>query len=634
MPRINLRHGGQRRPYIRVLRFISGTGRKARSGHSLARFCPANAVASRQADVSPVTPFRMQFFFDMVHHNPGEAPFSTAFNDPQHLARYGCNGQVFKHLNCVATYAATGVDVFPAGSPARLWLGQRLEGIEREIAAAKAAGLQVFYHLDLFVLPVELVRHFHAEITDERGRISLDRTQTLELHRIMFRELAARFPQVDGYIIRVGETYLQDTPHHTGNAAVPQGGRNWRADYHYAEMLRGEPAATGWSTAQAAGYVKLLQFLRDEVCVHLGKYVFFRTWDVFPDRLHARLDHYRAVTDRIEPHPRLLFSIKHTALDFWRRVKPNDCIGEGRHAQVIEVQCQREYEGKGAYPNYFMDRLIDGFAEDRPARGLREMVAHPLVRGLYSWSRGGGWHGPYLPHELWPDLAMGVLGRFARDPSRPEHEHFAAYAREQLGLAPADAARFRELCCLSSEAVLKGRYCEVFDEQLRGELLPTVNWMRDDRLGGREQLRPLLLHLWQQRRLETALREKDEAVALWQRIEKLAEDIAWPEARTGEFVRTSAAYGRLLFSIARDGWRVLAAGIAGEQTGEWDFAGITVAAQDYRRHWTEYRTLASSALCPSLYHGYYLSLAHEPEIPGLDESVDYYLQCATNSSAR
>ena len=26
----------------------------------------------------------------------------------------------------------------------------------------------------------------------------------------------------------------------------------------------------------------------------------------------------------------------------------NPCIGIGKHQQVVEVQCQREYEGKGA----------------------------------------------------------------------------------------------------------------------------------------------------------------------------------------------------------------------------------------------------------------------------------------------
>ena len=84
----------------------------------------------------------MKYILDMVHHNPGEPPFQTRFLNPAHLADYGFNGQVFKHINCVATFAATGVDCFPAGSPERAWLKKFTPGIEREIAAAKARGLK------------------------------------------------------------------------------------------------------------------------------------------------------------------------------------------------------------------------------------------------------------------------------------------------------------------------------------------------------------------------------------------------------------------------------------------------------------------------------------------------------------
>src|SRR5436190_291452 len=136
----------------------------------------------------------MKFILDMVHHNPGEPRFQSAFLNPEHLVDYGFNGQVFKHINCVATFAASGVDVFPEGSPDRAWLEEFTPGIEQEIASAKAKGLKVFYHIDLFVLPKRLVEHFKAEICDQTGRISLERPRTLELHRVLFDELTERFP--------------------------------------------------------------------------------------------------------------------------------------------------------------------------------------------------------------------------------------------------------------------------------------------------------------------------------------------------------------------------------------------------------------------------------------------------------
>ncbi len=562
----------------------------------------------------------MRYLLDMVHHNPGEPPFATRFSDPAHLRDYGFNGQVFKHINCVATYAATGVDCFPAGTPERAWLDGFTPGIEREIARAKARGLQVFFHLDLFVLPRRLVDHFHAEICDSlTGRILLERPRTLALHAVLFAELAQRFPAVDGYIIRVGETYLFDTPHHTGNSPIPRVGPAWTPDYLYAETLAGRPPQEPrWAPQQAEAYVTLLRFLRQEICERHGQQLFFRTWDVFPDKLHARLDHYLEVTNAVEPHPKLAFSIKHTALDFWRRVKVNECLTRGRHPQIIEVQCQREYEGKGAYPNYVMAGVIDGFEENAGKIGLKDLLGSPQILGVYAWSRGGGWFGPYLKHELWPDLNAYVLAAYVNDPRRTEAAIFREYAEERLGLNAVAARDFRELCLLSSRAILLGRHCAAFDQTLAESVLPTACWMRDDRLGGRGQLAVVLDYLRAHRAEAAALAEKAEAVRLWEQIEDLAKRLSFPDAATGEVVTISATYGRVLFSIVHQGWRALIAGGRGHREEFLD------AASHYEAGWREFRALGESPWCASLYEGRYFNLPGTPEVAGMDASLEYY----------
>jgi hypothetical protein len=571
----------------------------------------------------------MKFILDMVHHNPGEPPFQSAFLNPAHLVDYGYNGQAFKHINCIATFAAAGVDCFPAGSPERAWLDDFTPRIEHEIAAAKTKGLKVFYHIDLFVLPKRLVEHFKDEICDpQTGRILLDRQRTFNLHRILFNELCARFPQVDGFIIRVGETYLYDTPHHTGNGPIPHLGQAWTPEYAYQELLDGNPVEPNWSDAQTDAYVKLIRFLRREICVQHEKILIFRTWDMFPDKLHARLDHYLAVTDKIRPHEKLIFSIKHTALDFWRYVKVNECLTRGKHPQIIEVQCQREYEGKGAYPNYVMDGVVNGFEEDIRRTGLKDLLANPKILGVYSWSRGGGWYGPHLQCELWPDLNAYVLGQFVQNPDRSEEEIFCDYVRERLKLKGRDARNFRALCELSATAILKGRYCAAFDRDLGGGLLPTACWMRDDRLGGRIQLKLVFEYLYQRGLIREALREKAEAVTLWRKIEELAGQIAWPSGEIGGFVKVSAQYGHLLFNIVHEGWRVLAAGFVGDRTGLYDRAEIQNAAAHYMACWRKYRVLAAAPLCASLYKGRYFNLPGTPLVAGLDESVAHYEQLA------
>ncbi len=570
----------------------------------------------------------MKFILDMVHHNPGEPPFQTRFLDPAHLADYGFNGQVFKHINCVATFAASGVDCFPAGSPERAWLEKFTPGIEREIAAAKKQGLKVFYHIDVFVLPRRLVEHFKNEICDpQTGRILLDRPQTLALHKILFDELTARFPQVDGYIIRVGETYLFDTPHHIGNGPIPKNGPDWAPNYLYAEMLSGQaPAAPRWDKTQTNAYVKLLNFLREELCVRHGKQIFFRTWDIFPDKLHASLPHYLDVTDQVEPHPKLAFSIKHTALDFWRHVKVNECLTEGNHPQIIEVQCQREYEGKGAFPNYVMDGVINGFEENTKKIGLKDLVSHPKILGVYSWSRGGGWYGPYIENELWPDLNAFVLAQFVENPARTEKEIFLAYACERLGLRNGDVNRFRELCLTSARAVLKGRHCAAFDRALNEAVLPTACWMRDDRLGGCDQLAEVFDHLDKTNLCDEALTEKSEAVRLWERVAFLARQIEWRDHETAQFANLSAQYGLKLFRAIAAGWRVMMAGRVAAKKSALDETELESALAAYDAAWADYQSLAALPGCPTLYSGRYFNLPGQPEVSGLAQSVAYFRQ--------
>lgn len=429
----------------------------------------------------------MEFIMDMVHHNPGEPPFDTAFLKPEKLTAYGYNAQVFKHINTAVSFRNFDPELFEDEPEAAAWIHAAAERIRREeIAPARAAGLQVYYHIDLFVLPEAMKKKYAAQICTPDGRISLDREMTLEIHRAMFDELFRDF-DIDGLIIRVGETYLHDTPYHTGNGAVEYGDREQEIE----------------------SFAKLLAFLCSEVCEKHGKYLFFRTWDCFPDRFHADPQYYLDVTDRIEPHPKLIFSIKHTVLDFWRNVKFNECLTIGHHRQIIEVQCQREYEGKGAYPSYVMNGVINSFSENRLPKGLRDIQNHPLICGIYTWSRGGGWFGPYIKNEFWCDLNAYVISGFAKSPDKTEEDLFYQYTKEVMGLSEEDGRSFRQLCLAANEAVLHGRYITAFDRQYEEGIMPCQNWMRDDRLGGMKQLRPTFVYLYDRDLLDAAVYEKN-----------------------------------------------------------------------------------------------------------------------------
>jgi hypothetical protein len=554
----------------------------------------------------------MKYVLDMVHDNPGEAPFETSFRDPKVLKEFGYNGQVFKYWNCAADFHDFDPRLFRPGDRDLVWMAGLREKLAEQFGKAKRAGLKVYCHIDLFVLPVKLVQKYQGSLCDENGRISINAPLTLKIHRIMFDELFSLFPEVDGLIIRVGETYLYDTPFHTGNGPIRS------SQYEGSEV----PVSV-----EQERYVKLIDFLREEICVRHGKLLFFRTWDCYPDRFHASLPYYLSVTDRIPVHEKLFFSIKHTALDFWRYVRFNPCIGQGKHKQIVEVQCQREYEGKGAYPDYIMDGVINGFPETEHPEGLKDALKSGLVCGIFGWSRGGGWYGPYLKNEFWCRLNAAVLARWSNDTDQDEEIIFHAFARRELGLTEGDAAKLRLICSLSQQAVLYGRYCGPYDRTLHGKLMPTALWMRDDRLGGLQQLEPVFKNLKSAGTLDEALKEKCKSVEIWEKILRLSGSLTSGNAELRNYLVTSSRYGHDLFQLVSAAWKIFARAYNGtlqEKNAKKDFA-------DYDRALLQYESIETLPDAPTLYRGIYLNLPGSPECKGMQDSIE---QCRAEAEGQ
>lgn len=538
------------------------------------------------------------FLLDLVHHNPGEPPLQTRFVDPSFLAELGYGGQVLKHLN-----ASVALSPFPATEEERVWLERAQAARDSEIAAAKRAGLRVYYHVDLFLLPKGVIEANRGEICDAKGRIDVTRPATLELHRTLFDEMFCRYPDVDGLVIRVGECYLFDTPHHAGNTAVP---------LHDPEISREE---------QVRRFKLLVEFLRNEICVRHRKTLIYRTWDYFGDRFHADPAFYLAVTDAIEPHANLVFSIKHTAGDFFRGCVPNPCIGIGRHPQIVEVQCQREYEGKGAFPNYVIRGVVDGFPEVPQPKGLSEWIGNPLFDGLWTWSRGGGWFGPYLKHEFWPELNVRVLLEWYRNPAAGEHEAFDRVCAERFGMNAESRAAFRSLCLTAEEAVWLGRSIPAlarlrnFTEADSGRL-----WMRDDRLGGIDRLKSAFEELESAGMLDEALEEKRRAARLFQEMAEQSAFISCRSPKDTDTLRASAVYGARLFEAIALGWEIL--------IRRWRAArGCGAPVRDvevnaFREAWRRYEaTLEEHPLAATLYLPHGWAWPGQTPSPGLEASV-------------
>jgi len=546
---------------------------------------------------------RTNYLLDMVHHNPGEAPFQSRFTDPGELAALGYTGQVVKHLNACVPLGCGAEIEFPGTNEEEVWLAAASAERDAEIAAAKRAGISIFYHVDLFVLPKRIIERHQEELCDGKGRVDVTRPATLELHRKLLAGLFERYPDVAGLVIRVGETYLLDTPHHGGNSAVP---------LHDVAIAREE---------KIRRFIILLQFLREEVCVRHGRTLIYRTWD-FGFNFHESPDFYLGVTDAIEPHPELIFSIKHTTGDFFRGGLPNPCLGLGRHRQIVEVQCQREYEGKGAYPNYIARGVIEGFPEVPQPIGLRDWRKSPLWAGLWTWSRGGGWFGPYLKSELWCELNVRVLASWVQSPDRTEKEAFDAVCEKDFGMDAVSRQLFRELCMAAEEAIWLGRSSPALARLTGFSRVDVVElWMRDDRLGGLDQVKGLFAELHAGNCLAESIEEKKQAALLFSRAQDLAGKIQTSDPSICEAIRTSAAYGAHLFAIIAKGWELMSQIWLAEQ----DPSAPRLTQADvsaYRQLWDSYRALPSEhPACATLYEESYWAWPGTPPAPGMSASI-------------
>jgi len=214
----------------------------------------------------------------------------------------------------------------------------------------------------------------------------------------------------------------------------------------------------------------------------------------------------------------------------------------GRHQQIVEVQCAREYEGKGAFPNYVAHAVIDGFEEHQYRKNegkisnLKELYATGKLAGIWTWSRGGGWEGPYPKSELWCELNAWVMAQWANHPTETEESVFHRYARNVLNLNEKDAAKFRRIALLSEQATISG---------LRSVAYPAdvfSMWVRDEYITF-----PALPK--DARKAAVIVTEKEEAVRMWNEIVKLSKQIHFSDETTRNVVLVSCEYGRQMYRI-------------------------------------------------------------------------------------
>ena len=504
---------------------------------------------------------RFPVLFNMVHHNPGEPPFLTHYNEPGHLKQLGYTGQIPKlSPQCGLTYDKAFPELIAEPSAERMWIERHAQSVRLCMTYARQLGMPLYPFVDVLVVPQSLWKRYGEEMK-VNGRLSIRSERTREVTRAQIEEIFRRYPDLDGLTVRFGETYLHDTPFHRGTRPV------YSPEEH----------------------TILLNLLRDEVCVKRNKTLIYRTWDF--GELHTQVGQYTKATDPVEPHPKLLFSIKHANADFIRGVRFNTTVGAGKHPQIVEVSVnQAGLCGRCSHPYYIGQGVIEGWKEMKEPKGLRDLLDNDQIKGVWIWCWGDGWVGPYISNELWNDINEYVLRKWTLDPQQSEEFYFNEYAAGTLGLKDQALKDFRKLVMLATDGTFLGQQ-SVID--------PVSDWWcRDHYLTAVD-----ISHQVESGKADECLAEKAKAVGMWKEAERLAAGIALKDPRDTEFMRVSTTYGRIKYQVIEQLWRLqllLAEERIKKQPLDEEAARTAVTA--YEKAFEEWRRLKrDNPCCPTLY---------------------------------
>ncbi len=542
---------------------------------------------------------QLTYILDMVFNNPGEAPTVTKYKDPVFLKETGYNGMVPAwHIQCAITYDTFDKGIIPEGSKEREWILNKQKEIKKKLKKAEDAGMPVYAFTDVLVLPTLILEKYKDQLVKQTENSSgfnaihgklvpdINRPLTQKLIRIQIDELFKTFPELDGLVIRFGETYLFDTPYHSGGNPVPGQGKE-----------------------SIEGHVKMINILRDEVCVKRDKKLFYRTWD-FGNFFHTNPEVYNAITDRIEPHKNLAFSIKYTKGDFHRLTPFNPTLGIGKHNYIVEYQCQPEYYGKGAHADYLFNGMLNGFEEYsqimKPGEktSIKNLTDDPKFIGLWTWSRGGGWQGPYIKNELWCDLNAFTAVDWANNTSLSEND-VIKMAAKKIGVMPRSVDDFIKLAHLSPKGVVRG-HCSLIDITKANF---NVWWMRDHFMSDMSVLNPFFDYAIKYNKVEDVINEKKDAVDIWREIELLSAKIKMKDPEDEKYLIVSATYGRIKYEIIEKAFTVVLLGYLGDKTGKYDKPRIRQALKQYDKLWSDWKKLKEdNPSCATIYYPYAFSI--------------------------
>lgn len=395
--------------------------------------------------------------------NPGEPPAETRYRDPAELRALG--------YEAVVIYQTTGLSgLLGADSlgsaDMRRWVGELYERVEQAVDRARAAGLSVWLTYDALSMADELVGSAMTCVKHENVLCPAS-DELLEMVGRCVESMVARYPEIEGIVLRTGENDAHRVPYLKGNE------------------LDGPRCSRCGSLGRADRFVRVAEFFYDIVVKRLGRRLIIRAWNARPGGIHDTPDVARRVAERLPNDPdRLMLSFKFTHTDFWRHQQWNpSSLVCGDQPIIYELECQREFEGKGAMPNYQPPLWRDGMPEVDNPIGLAQASSKVNLAGLWAWVRGGGYGGPYVnaESETWIDANVVAVPQLAADPRANLDALARQWITDRMNCEdPAAVEALHQTLTHSTQSALESFYIGPYARAQSSPWRPSGSFIQDD----------------------------------------------------------------------------------------------------------------------------------------------------------
>ncbi len=477
--------------------------------------------------------------------NPGEPFAGSRYRDPLQLRALG--------YNAVVLYETTGLsgvdspDSISSGEMRR-WVAQQFEIIRQRIEQAVRAKLDVYIAYDALSLARDVVDRNVGTLTCTKRPSTICPASEAALERSgqALESLLQQFPSVSGVVLRFGDNDASRLPYLVGNDIY-------------------SPHCARCSQLGRADRITLvLHHFHKLVVQKRGQRLIARAWNVRPNGLHDSVELCRRVQTQLpgeETDDRFVLSFKFTQTDFWRYQNWNPAsLACGKRPIIYELQCQREFEGKGGIPNWQVPLWRDGYPEagDGAAAGLAQIAGRINFAGLWAWVRGGGWGGPFVSNESWIDANVFSVPLLAENPSIAPLDLAQRWIGERLGVVSEPiAAAIQQTLVDSPEVIRQGFYIGPFARTKADPWHPNADWIQDDLVDARAAWR--IIQRLPENTLEEVVAEKQSAVErLYSDRAALSQHLTDRTRSILEPLINTMSYGESLFEALRD----LLAGLA------------------------------------------------------------------------